>query len=338
MREFWVASGHHLSQVGADGFLQVTDALLLAWLARPEIVPPEEACAAEIALYEKLTAAPTAPVAASEIEAMEDPDARENWGFLILLRDTLLQAGSIEAGYLALLRGQVRLPILFYNQLVQLILRNALDGVEDPRVLRAAELFFRPQSAYVSDDALMLADEELVTEIEATQHNAPLTAMFNGGLDSLDVINDDNAWTYWSRSDAHSMVLPYGADPKAREALGQVIERFVQHLLGHVVIARPLIDLEDADLRWFVGLDQVGTQIGNALWEGKTPRGSLVGMFALTFLSEEGVLPTAQGHPVYLLMGMGDDRVIRCKPQNLVMGLPLVSLPAAGQAAAAGGH
>lgn len=325
MREFWVASGHHLTQMGPDGRLRVTDALLLAWLARPEIVPPDDACAAEIALYAKLKATPQAPVAPTEIDAMADEDARENWRFLILLRDTLIEAGSIEAGYLTLLRNGVRLPILFYNQLVQLILRNALDGCEDPRVLRAAELFFRPQSAYLNDDSLMLADEELVAEIEATQHSAPLTAMFNGGLDELDVIGDENAWTYWSRSDAHSMVLPYGADPKAREALGTVIERFVHHLLGQAVIVTPRLDLQDVEMRWFVGLDQVGTQIGNALWEGKRPQGKLVGLYALSFASEDAVLPSAKGHPVYILMGMGDDLVIRCKPQNLAMGLPLVA-------------
>ena len=37
------------------------------------------------------------------------------------------------------------MPPLFLNQLVHLILRNALDGCTDPFVLRAAELMFRPQ-------------------------------------------------------------------------------------------------------------------------------------------------------------------------------------------------
>lgn len=39
MREFWVASGHHLTRLDAAGRMQVTDELILAWLARPEIVP-----------------------------------------------------------------------------------------------------------------------------------------------------------------------------------------------------------------------------------------------------------------------------------------------------------
>jgi len=47
MREFWVASGHHLTRLDDRGRMQATDELILAWLARPEIVPPPEACAAE---------------------------------------------------------------------------------------------------------------------------------------------------------------------------------------------------------------------------------------------------------------------------------------------------
>ena len=329
MIEFWVASGHHLTRLGADSRMQVTDELILAWLARPEIVPPEEACTAERALHDKLRAAPQAPVAQAEIDAMKDADARENWVFLITLRDTLLQAGSIEAGYLRLLRDGVRLPVLFYNQLVQLILRNVFDGCEDTRVLRAAELFFRPQRAFVNDGALMLADDELVEEIEAEKNSSPLAAMLGGGVEALDVLGEENGWTYWSRSDAHSMVLPFGADPKARAALGTVIERFVTHLLGQAVVVTPLVETGDVDLRWFVGLDPVGTDIGNALWNGATPKGSLVGIFALNFVSEEALLPAAAGHPVYLLLGMGDDNIIRCKPQNLVMGLPLEAPAAA---------
>lgn len=323
MREFWVASGHHLTRLDDRGRMQATDELILAWLARPEIVPPPEACAAERALHEKLLAAPQTTVSEAEVAAMEDADARENWGFLMRLRDTLLAEGSIEAGYLALVREGAVLPVLFYNQLVQLILRNALDGCEDTRVLRAAELFFRTQRAYLNDGSMMLADEELVAEIEAEKDASPLAAMLGGGVEALDVLGDSNGWTYWSRSDAHSMVLPFGGDPKARAALGQVIEAFIAHLLGRKVALTAMTEAPDVDLRWFVGLDPVGTEIGNALWNGAVPKGSLVGIFALEFASDEGVEPGAQGHPVYLLLGMGDDNVIRCKPQNLVMGLPL---------------
>ncbi|KIN71947.1 DUF6352 family protein [Sulfitobacter guttiformis] len=337
MREFWVASGHHLTTLDVSGRMQVTDALILAWLARPEIIPPPEACAAERALHVRLLKAPQAAVSVMELANMEDPDARENWQFLMTLRDTLLAAGSVEEGYLALVRGRVRLPHLFYDQLVQLILRNALEGCEDVHTLRAAEMLFRPQRAYLNEGALMLADDELVSELEGEIHSNPLFAMLNGGVDQLDVLNGANAWTYWSRSDAHTMVLPFGADPLARAGMASALSRFVSHLMDVPVAVTALQVAEDVDLQWYVGLDQAGTEIGNALWKGEAPDASLAGLFALTFLRPEGVAPQVRTTPVYLLMGLDGSNVIRFKPQNLVTGLPLAELtdalpPAMGRA------
>ena len=142
MREFWVASGHQLTRLDAQGRMIVTDELLLAWLARPEVLPPEEACEAERALHARLMRAPRDPVSEADITAMADPDAHENWRFLIALRDRLLEAGTIEEGYLAIIRERLRLPVVFYDQLAQLILRNALEGCEDVWTLRAAEMLF----------------------------------------------------------------------------------------------------------------------------------------------------------------------------------------------------
>ena len=38
----------------------------------------------------------------------------------------------------------------------------------------------------------------------------------------LDVLDDGNAWTYWSRSDAFTMALDLGANPRSREGLARV--------------------------------------------------------------------------------------------------------------------
>jgi len=331
MKEFWVASGHHLTRLDGAGRMVVTDELLLAWLARPEVVPPPDACMAERVLHARLMRAPRGPVSAAEIAAIADADARENWTLLIALRDRLIAAGTVEAGYLALVRegenGGVKLPLVFYDQLVQLVLRNALDGCEDVRMLRAAEMFFRPQRAHFQDDALMLADDELVAELEVDQHQNPLMAMMSGGVSALDVLGEGNGWTYWSRSDAHTMVLPFGADPKAREAFARVIAAFLRHLLGLEVQVTPRVRADEVDLRWFVGLDPVGTAIGNALWHGQPVKDTLVGLFALGIEPASAVLPEVAGHPVWLLLGMGKDRVIRMKPQNLIAGLPLATGP-----------
>jgi hypothetical protein len=337
MKEFWVASGHHLTSLDVTGRMLVTDALILAWLARPEILPPAEACAAERALHARLIAAPTATVPAIEVANLADADARENWGFLLTLRDTLLAAGTIEAGYLDLVRARVSLPHLFYDQLVQLILRNALEGCEDVYILRAAEMLFRPQRGYLHDGGLMLADDELVAELEAEQHSNPLFAMMNGGVEALDVLGDANEWTYWSRSDAHAMVLPFGAEPKARAGLAAAVALFVQHLLGHVVTVVPMMAAAEVNLQWYIGLDSTGTGIGNALWNEEAPSSTLVGLFSLTFDSPDGVLPDVGQDPVFLLIGLDGTNVIRFKPQNLVTGLPLVGDGLGGKLPAAMG-
>ena len=43
MKDFWVSSGHHLVDRDEHGRLAVTDAFLKAYLARPELLPPETA-------------------------------------------------------------------------------------------------------------------------------------------------------------------------------------------------------------------------------------------------------------------------------------------------------
>jgi hypothetical protein len=329
MIEFWVSSGHHLTQRTAGGGLMVTDELILAYLARPELVPPEDACASEVALHATLMAAPRRPVEPAEVAAIADADARENWGVILAFRDRLLASRSIEAGYLSLVRGDLQgVPSLFLNQLVHLILRNALDGCEDPFILRAAELFFRPQRVSFHEGALLLADAEVIAAREGSAPLSPLLTMLGKeAVSELDVLTAENAWTYWSRSDAFTMALNLGSDPRSRAGLARVIETFVSHLLNVAVNVTPLDRLEDPDWRWFVGLDQEGTRIGNALWRGDTldtgTRERVLAVFSLTFDDPAQVLPNVGERPVYLLLAAAPDRSLQLKPHNLVVGLPL---------------
>jgi hypothetical protein len=330
MREFWVSSGHHLTQRTEGGGLAVTDELVLAYLARPELVPPAEACEAERTLHASLMAAPRRPVVAAEVAAIADADARENWAFMVRFRDELLRAPSIEAAYLRQVRQGARdVPPLFLNQLVHLILRNALEGCDDPYVLRAAELFFRPQRVSFHDGSALLADAEVIEQHELGRSQSPLVAMLGKEpAAELDVLEDGNAWTYWSRSDAHTMVLNIGSNPRSREGLARAIEAWVGHLLNVEAHVQPLDRIEDRDWRWFVGLDAEATQIGNALWSGESEddaQSRVLALFRLTFPDQTHVEPRAAGYPVYLLLAMTADKIVRMKPQNLIMGLPLAA-------------
>lgn len=334
MTEFWVSSGHHLAGRTEAGGLAVTDALLLAYLARPELVPPAEACAAERALHAALLADPRRPVSPAELRALADPDAVENWEVILGFRDRLLKARSIEAAYLDLVRGGTAgTPGLFLNQLVHLILRNALDGCDDPYTLRAAELFFRPQRVSLSGESTLLADAEIIEAREAGASASPLMAMFGAEPASeLDVMTDENAWTYWSRSDAFTMALNVSANPRSREGLARAIEAWLRHLLAMETRVEPLARIEDRDWRWFVGLDAEATRIGNALWRGEAADPEaltrVIALFRLTIPDTARVERTVAGHPIYLLLAMGPDKRVVLKPQNLVAGLPLAGTAA----------
>lgn len=339
MREFWVASGHHLTRRADHGGLIATPELIMAYLARPELMPPDEACDAERDLHASLLADPLRPVSKADIAALADADARENWTFMTAFRDRLMAAPSLEAVYVALARkGAGDLPPIFLSQLCHLILRNALEGCDDPYVLRAAELFYRSQKATVHNGALLLADAEVVEAQHHAQHDlhtSPLTAMLQPqAFGEMDVMDDENAWTYWSRSDAHAMAMNLGGNPKARDALCRVIERWIAHLLGVAVKVEPVASIEDRDWRWFVGLDSEGTRIGNALWNGDTPGADaaerIVALMRMTFEDSRFVDERVGNKPVYLILAMGADKVVRLKPQNLVAGLPLA--PAANVA------
>jgi len=78
MKDFWLSCGHHLLDRDAGGGLVVTDEFLKVYLARPELAPPPEACAVERTLHAALLAEPRRPVAATDIAAIADADAREN--------------------------------------------------------------------------------------------------------------------------------------------------------------------------------------------------------------------------------------------------------------------
>src|SRR5258708_6847741 len=273
MREFWVASGHHLTRRADHGRLVATPELIMAYLARPELMPSADACEAERNLHASVLADPLRPVSKADIAAVADADARENWTFMMNFRDRLIAAPSLEAVYTNLARnGAGDLPPIFLSQLCHLILRNALEGCDDPYTLRAAELFYRSQLATVHDGTLLLVDAEVIDAQQHARHDmhsSPLTAMLAPkAFGEMDVMDDENAWTYWSRSDAHAMVMNIGGNPKARAGLCRVIERWVAHLLGVAVKVETVVSIDDRDWRWFVGLDSEGTRIGNALWNG----------------------------------------------------------------------
>jgi hypothetical protein len=329
MSDFWLTCGHHLLDRDASGGLVVTDDFLKAYLARPELVPPAEACDAERTLHAALFAAPRRAVASAELTALADRDAQENWRIALAFRDHLLAHRTLEAAYTDLFRSsRINVAPMFIQQLVHVILRNILDGESDPMLLRAAEIFFRPQRISLHEGSLLAADEETIT---STTPNpvSPLVQMF--GLDdpaaSIDVMIDENKQSYWERSDRFDMAFDLTSGRAGIAALAQVVARWTRHLLGVEVTVEAVSELRDAAFEWYVGLDADATAIGDRLWRGETldetTQGRVVGMFKLSFADRRVIDPRHAVGTVHLFLAMTPDRVLRMKPQNLITGLPI---------------
>ena len=326
-RDFWLACGHHFLDRDASGRLPVTDEFLKAYLARPELAPPSEACAAERDIHRALLADPRMPIAPAQLAVISDPDARDNWQLMIDWRDFLVEHTTLEAAYLEIVRHGRRFPHLFINQLVQVILRNMLDGCDDPFVLRAAELFFRPQIITLQDGSLIGADEETVADRGAALQS-PLSSLLGLATGAeIEVLSETNAHTYWERSDQFDLALDLTAGRRGLKALGDVIKDWIAHLLKVEVSVLPVTELKDVALTWYVGLDAEATLMGDSLWAGEAldeaTQARLVGLYQMNFGDGAVMNERLRGAQSYLMMAIAKDWSLRLKPQNLVTGLPL---------------
>jgi hypothetical protein len=333
-RDFWRNSGFHLLERDAAGRLRVTDDFLRAYLLRPEIRPADESGPGERAVHERLLDAPREPVAPDALAGIEDADARFNYRVWLEFRARLLGADSLEACYRGLFDAEVRTPPLFIDQLAQIIVRNVLDGVDDPLEARAAELFFREQKASVDAGQIMLADLETV-EMHASGSaygslgRLIVEAQLPTRVANLDVLDAGNADAYWERDQRHDLVISLNHGRAALAALGRVVERWVRHFLAVEVRVAPLRAIDDRRWAWHVGLDAQSTAVLNDLWRdeevepGRLAR--LLALFRLEFADAADMRQDVAGRPVYLALGMDEGGIVRMKPQNLLLNLPVAT-------------
>jgi hypothetical protein len=333
-QDFWRSSGFHLLERNGAGRLRVTDDFLRAYLLRPELRPVEESGPGEIALYEQLLDEPRRPVAAGDLDTVEDEDARANLKVWLDFRARLLEADSLEACYRRLFDADVRTPPLFLDQLVQIILRSVLDGVDDPLEARAAELLYREQKVSIDEGRILLADLETV-EMHASggtygslgrlivEAQTPVKAV------NLDVLDADNGALYWLRDQRHDLVLGLNYGRAGIAALGRVIARWVRHFAGVELTVTPLRQIQDAKWAWHIGLDAHATSVLNELWRGGEVEAGrlarLLALFRMDFADPGCLRPEVAGKPVYLALAMDEENVVRMKPQNLLINLPLAA-------------
>jgi hypothetical protein len=335
MQELWPSSGFRLLRRNGIGKLVVTDDFLRAYLARPEVAPQPESCDAERALHAELLDDPRLAVGAERIDSLADPDGRESYRIVLAFRDRLITSETVEACYRGLFEGggsAVPVPPLFVDQLAHVILRNILDVNDDPFRARAAELFFRRQTALNQDGTILLGDDDTVKMYRQSGGFGSLGKLIaEAGTPmrqvELDVLNRDNAGDYWARSDRFDTVLDLTFGREGLDALCRVLESWVRHFFDIAVSVQPAQSITDEHWVWHVGLDAEATAILNDLYIGAEVdderRARLISLFRMEFAEPAAVQPQVRGRPVYMGLAMAADDTVRLKPQNLLVNLPL---------------
>ena len=125
------------------------------------------------------------------------------------------------------------------------------------------------------------------------------------------MLDDDNAWTYWSRSDAFTMALNLGANPRSREGLARAIEACVAPSPRVAGGGRA----DRAASRTGLALVRRARRRGDARSATRCGAGEtldperaarVLALFRMT-LPDDGRWRARAGHPVYLILAMTSD-------------------------------
>jgi hypothetical protein len=355
MQDIWPGAAYAHLDHNDQGWLLPTPTYIAHGLARPELALVAESCKAERALHRALQADPLRPVSAADLQALRDPDARENYGHVLAWRDGLLQAGSLEAWLLTLFRsGRITVPPLFIDAAVQAIVQHLLADNRDALAWRAAELFFRPQRITVEQGRVLAADSATLAQAQETQGlgdlgrllaqaQAPVKPLQLRVLDD----GDETASRYWAEAGqasfrssqlldlTHTVERDIGegihftmtAARSGLKPLAALMARWVQHLLGVTVRIEPLQKIEDPQWRWHLGLDAEASALLDDLYEGREVEAErqarLISLFRLEFDDPAEMRTDVAGRPVYLGLMSNPAQILRMKPQNLLLNLPL---------------
>jgi hypothetical protein len=275
---------------------------------------------------------PRRAVSQTELSSLKDKDARDNYQIVLGFRDRLLKAGTVEAFYMSLFKGKVDIPPLFIEQLTHVLLRNILDGCDDPLRLRAAELFFREQKATINEGHVLLADLETVQMHAAGNRYGSIgrlivEAQGTLGEVNLDVLDRANADIYWKRESRHDTVISLTYGRPALDAFCRVLEAWLFHFTSLKTKVKPIRQIDEHPWAWHVGLDAESTAILNELWAGsQVEQGRMrriVALFSLQFEDPGEMRRDIAGRAVYLALSSNEEDVVRMKPQNLLLNLPL---------------
>ena len=325
-QDFWLTSGWHLLVRDENGHMVPTVDFMRAYFMRDEVAPEAESCPAELAFHKKLIDDPFASVVPTDLFEIADKDVVHNYQAVLRFRDFLSNHNSLEDAYMAITRGaKIQFPPLFVEQMTQIILRNILDGVADPMQIRSAELLFRDQVVTLDDGRIMVADQEIVKLQIGIQRMQGEDA--TGNETAIDIMATETADEYWQRSDQFNTSVDIAFTQPALDGLARVMEKWVKHFLLLTVRITPMLQIEDDKWAWHLGLDAQSTSILNDLYHDKEVSESRLKQILCLFKLEAdgGFVDEMQGKPVYMGLAMDEAGVVRFKPQNLLMNLPLAT-------------
>jgi len=315
-----------------------------------ELALVEDSCADERRLHERLVAAPTRPVAASELAAIADPDARDNYRVFLAFRDAVVAAGSLEAYYLRLVRGgPIAVPPTFLDAVVAAIVARLFDGRTSAIERRAAQLLHRSQRVAIRDGRVLCADRDAADRASESSSRLDLVRQLVAGAgrdeSALPVLGAGNAHEFDAAADPYSFALDLSHEvvndlghglsftmarsDSGMTALARVLERWIAHFLDVATSIRPMQRIDDPQWRWHVGLDAEATTLLNDLYRGEAPDADrlerLIGLFRLDFADPLEMRADVAGKPVYLGLAMSAEQTLKLKPQNLLVNLPLAA-------------
>ena len=145
----------------------------------------------------------------------------------------------------------------------------------------------------------------------------------------LDVLDAENAHIYWMRDQRHDLVISMNFGRAANKAFCRVMEKWIRHFFGVTVSIKSQRSAEDHSWAWHIGLDSESTAMLNGLWRGEEIEpGTLrrmLALFRLDFEDPASMRADLAGKPVYMALSMNENGVVRMKPQNLLLNLPLAS-------------
>ncbi|MCY7314806.1 MAG: DUF6352 family protein, partial [Rubrivivax sp.] len=243
-------------------------------------------------------------------------------------------------------------PPLFLALAGQAIAQPLLHDEPDMLAWRTAELFFRAQRIHIEQGRVLAADAQTVVEQAQTQGLGDLgrlmaRARVPARALQLQVLtpelsgfyDTDAARSPWrsrllldltlelKQALGHGVQLTLAHARSGLKPLARLMERWVQHLLGVAVHIVPVARIDDARWRWHVGLDSEATALLNDLYAGvavdDARRERLVSLFRLEFADPAEMRADLTGAPVHLALMARPDGLLRMKPQNLLMNLPL---------------